>query len=174
MKEEIRKEAMLMRKRIPHKQEKSEKIFQKIIQQERYQKAKGIALYKSLENEVSTDLLIDYSLSVGKRVYLPRVEDDHLSFYQIDSSTVYEKSSFSIEEPVPNENIMKENDVDFIIVPGVLFDSLNHRMGYGGGYYDRFLQNKKIYKIGVCFQEQQKEFIPVTKYDVMMDEVVTD
>ena len=64
--------------------------------------------------------------------------------------------------------------MDLILVPGVAFDKKLHRMGFGKGYYDRFLKDKKIYKIGVCFQEQIREEIPVSDMDISMDEIVTD
>ena len=61
-----------------------------------------------------------------------------------------------------------------VIVPGVIFDSNNNRMGFGKGYYDRFLKDKKCYKIGICFKEQITDNLPIDDYDIKMDEVVVD
>ncbi len=173
MKEEKRKELIRMRKYIIHKDEKSHRIYQKIIEHERYQKAKNIGLYYSLKDEVSTLELIQHSLKVGKKVYLPKVVEDDLLFYEIGENESFVQSPFHVMEPVGEEN-KRMVDVDIMIVPGVAFDEEGHRMGFGKGYYDRFLEKQKVYKIGVCFREQMVKGIPYNSHDISMDEVITD
>ena len=175
MKEEIRKEYLLKRKNILNKEEKSEIIFQKIIHHEKYISSKGIAFYKNLKDEVSTQKLINYSLKIGKKVFLPKVEDNQLIFYQIFPNEKFIKSEFHVEEPIGDKSHkMDEKNLDLVIVPGVAFDSSLHRMGFGKGYYDRFLKDKRVYKIGICFHEQYTDIIPFDENDILMDEVIMD
>ena len=68
-----------------------------------------------------------------------------------------------------------KNDIDLVIVPGVCFDKEKNRIGFGKGYYDRFLQNANINTIGICFEEQIVENrIPITEYDVKIKKIITD
>lgn len=169
----FRKEIINKRKNIPNKQIKSNIIFHKIIETDIYKKSKTIALYNSLENEVSTKELITYSLNNNKEVYLPKVVGEKLLFYKISSDEEFVLSSFNIKEPKgDNSKLMKE--VDLVIVPGVAFDKECNRMGYGKGFYDRFLENRKTYKIGICFKEQIVEKIITFPHDIKMDEIITD
>jgi len=174
MKNEIRKEYLSIRKNILNKEEKSEIIFQKIIHHKKYQSASNIALYKNLKDEVSTQRLIDYSLVNGKNVFVPRVEENGLVFYQIFEGEKFVKSQFHVEEPIGEMKNLLQKELDLIIVPGVAFDSCYHRMGFGKGYYDRFLKDKRVYKIGICFHEQYTDIIPFDENDILMDEVIMD
>ncbi len=167
----IRDKYIKIRKNINNKEDKSNIITNKIINNTKYINSSNIALYKSLDSEVNLDYLINYSLDNNKKVYLPKVDGDKLTFYEINKNTKYVKSEFGVLEPI-GDKIM--NSCDLIIVPGVVFDKNNNRMGFGKGYYDRFLCNKKIYKIGVCFKEQIVKNIEVNEWDIKMDEVITD
>ena len=68
--------------------------------------------------------------------------------------------------------IFDKNKIDLFLVPGVSFDVNGNRMGFGKGYYDRYLSNLDVYKIGICFEEQISESIPTDKYDVKMNEII--
>ena len=171
-KQSLRKEYLTMRDNIPNKEEKSNIIFDKIISLKEYQQAKTIALYKSLSSEVNTGKLIDYSLSIGKTVLLPKVIGNDLVFYEVTNKTIFMKSSFGVYEPMEKNSY--DEKIDLIIVPGVCFDKKNNRLGFGKGYYDRFLINNKTKKIGVCFKEQLIDNIPTDKFDIKMDLIVTD
>ena len=74
-------------------------------------------------------------------------------------------------EPVGNAY---SGDIDLIIVPGVSFDEELNRLGFGKGYYDKYLASKNIFKIGICFDNQVIKLLPVNDYDIKMDLVVTD
>ena len=173
MKEEIRREALLARKEILNKEEKSHKICETIRNHPKFIESKSIAFYKALKNEVSLEEVIDYALMLGKKVSVPKVEDNHLVFYEITDQEDYILSPFHVPEPVGDDSKRIE-EFDLIFVPGVVFDKKLHRMGFGKGYYDRFLKDKNVYKIGVCFQEQIRESIPVNEEDISMDEIVTN
>ena len=173
---DFRKKYISIRNKIENKQYKSIEIFNKVIENEIYKQAKIIALYKSLASEVSTDDLIEYSMNIGKVVVLPRVVRDELKFYKIDSiEENFIKSKFGIEEPKVNENnLIEKSKIELIIVPGVCFDREKNRMGFGKGYYDRYLLNTNLKTIGLCFSEQLVEILPVDKYDVKMQQIITE
>ena len=170
----LRKSLIDIRKNILDKDLKSTIIVHKIINMEVYTRSKIIALYKSLKDEVNLEYLINYSLNSGKIVLLPRVMKNNLIFIKIDFNTEYDKSNFGVVEPCYDINNVYNGDIDLIIVPGVGFDKDNNRIGYGKGYYDRFLLDKDIYKIGVCFKDQLMDHIPSDINDVKMNNVITD
>ena len=172
-KDEIRKKMLLIRRNILKKQELSKIICNKIIKLDIYQRSQVIALYKAMNDEVDIDYLIKYSLENKKTILLPRVCDDKLVFYKIDYNTKYVRSHFGVLEPIDDANIYL-GPIDLIICPGVSFDIYNHRLGYGKGYYDRFLKDKNIYKIGVSFSEQIVPLLPSNNLDIKMDLVITD
>ena len=177
-KNQIRKEYLQVRKEIHFKEEKAKSIVQKVIAHPDYQKARVVALYRSMSSEVNTNELIRHALENGKIVVLPRVENEELVFYQITSSTEkLIKSRFGVEEPEAKDNMRVSKDrIDLVIVPGVCFDIEKSRMGFGKGYYDRFLKDMVAMKIGICFEEQviKEELLPVSEYDVRMDQLITD
>lgn len=168
----LRKEMLTLRKNIPDKEKISTTIVNKIINLDIYNRAKVIALYKSMIDEVNTEYLVNYSLNSGKIVLLPRVVEDKLFFSIVGKDTLYRKSSFGILEPITSD--FYKDKIDLIIVPGLAFDKENNRLGYGKGYYDRFLHNKDIYKIGVCFYEQVIDNVPYNNRDVKMDLIITN
>ena len=169
----LRREMLKVRKKILDKEEKSKRIVDKIISLDIYKKSNVVALYKSLSSEVNLDYLIEYSLNKGKIVLLPKVTGDNIIFLKYTKGDLLEKSSFNVLEPTINNNQYNE-DIPLVIVPGLAFDKDNNRLGYGKGYYDRFLVNKNIYKIGVCFKEQLINNVITSSNDVKMDLVLTD
>ena len=174
-KQTLRKEYLEIRKNIYNKELKSNIIFNKIINTKEYQNAHTIALYKNLKSEVNTDKLIDYSLNIGKEIVLPKVENNDLTFYKIDKQTIFIKSNFGVFEPIVDKtNYLAKEKISLIIVPGICFDQRGNRLGFGKGYYDRFLTNMKTTKIGICYKEQLLDSIPIDSNDVKMDLIITD
>jgi len=174
MKEKLRKEYLLVRKQIKEKDLKSHIITTKIISLDDYKQSKIIALYNSLKDEVRTEELIDYSLKIGKVVALPRVYKNTLRFYQIKENDTFEKSSFNIYEPLDiKNNYIDKSLIDLIIVPGICFDNSGSRIGFGKGFYDRYLTDD-MNTIGICFKEQILEKIPSEKHDIKIKRIITD
>ena len=178
MKEEIRKKYIEIRKKIKNKKDKSNKIFNEIIKQEEFKSSKIIAIYKNLESEVDTNELIKYCLINKKTVVLPRVVNSDLKFYRINGlKDDFEKSKFGVEEPKDEKkNIIREEDIDLVIVPGVCFDLYKNRLGFGKGYYDRLLGKFIIKNIAICFEEQLllDKILPVTDSDIKIQKIITD
>ncbi len=175
-KQKLREEYLEIRKSILNKINKSEIITNKVIEEVEYKNAKVIAIYKSFGTEVDTDNLIEYSIKLEKAIALPRVINNELKFYKIKSlQESFIKSKFGVEEPIENEaNYIEKANIDLVIVPGLLFDKENNRLGYGKGYYDRFLEKGEFETIGICFDEQILPQIPITENDIKIKKVITD
>ena len=177
-KDNLRKEYLKIRKNILAKDIKSHIITKKIIDTNEYHTAKVIAIYNNLTQEVSTKELIKYSLNHNKIVLLPRVNNNEMIFYKITTlNDFFIKSPFGIQEPLPiKENQINSDKIDLMIIPGVCFDKEKNRLGFGKGYYDKYLENTNIKKIGICFEDQvlRDKIIPTDKYDIKMDIVITE
>ena len=171
MKEELRKEYLGIRKNIIDKDKKSLSIFKKIVKDKDYINSRVIAIYKSLDNEVSTNKLIEYSLSIGKIAVVPITNKNDMNFYKIDNNTKYTKSNFGVDEPISNEIY---TNIDLFIIPGVVFGRDLNRIGFGKGYYDRYLENNTGIKIGICFEEQVVDTINNSTNDIKMNKIITD
>ncbi len=160
------------RKKICDRKEQERIVYQKIINLKIFNDSVVIALFKSREDEFNTDDLINYALKNKKIVLLPRIDQDNMFFLRIDDNTIYEESKFHVLEPIyEQEKII--NQMDLIIVPGLAFDQKGSRLGYGKGYYDRFLKDKDTYKIGVCYDEQIVDLVPTNDHDVSLDMIVS-
>ena len=171
MKKELRKEILYLRDNLEDRYNKSMFIKNKLLDLDIYKESKAIALYFSMKSEVDTKELIKESLLLGKKVLLPRIiNKNKMIFIEINDNTEYERNSFGVMEPIGEEY----KDIDLIIVPGVAFDKNNNRLGYGRGYYDKYLSNKDIYKIGICYSEQLIDKIEVEEHDIKMDLIITD
>jgi 5-formyltetrahydrofolate cyclo-ligase len=171
-KKELRKEVLKRRKETKDRLEKSKVIQFEVMNHPLYQGSEVIAIYNSFGSEVSTKELIRMSIGTKSVVLIPKVVDKELIFIKVDENTEYQTSKFGIEEPVSNEEY--RGPIDLVIVPGVAFTKEGKRLGYGGGYYDRFLKGKKIQTIGICFESQIVGTIPTEEHDIEVDYVQTE
>ncbi len=172
----LRKEYLTIRAGVLDKPGKSKKIMQTILASKAYQKARVIAVFASMPLEVDTESLVLQAWADHKTVAFPKVEKGNLTFYSATSfSQLTPTGPFNIREPSPlSSRIVAKKSMDLIIVPGLCFDRKNHRLGYGKGFYDRFLLGCPAHKIGVCFDEQRyPDELPITPFDVAVDEVVS-
>ena len=182
MKEAIRKRIGVLKKELSTLQyrKKSLIIKEKLFALSQFQKAKIVLFYISFNKEVDTHDAIGQLLMVkNKKILVPLVDKDNplLQVSILDNFNDLKKGSFSILEPKKSK--MKKFDtkkIDMVIVPGIAFDKKGHRVGYGHGYYDRFLKTlpKNTIKVGLAFDFQIVEKIPHEKHDVSMDLIVTD
>ncbi len=155
---------------------KSILVFSKLIQSDYYNQANVILTYVSFKNETDTIRLIDYSLNIGKKVAVPKIINNIMDFYYINSLDELSRGFFGVMEPVDTTRKYSyvENSNDIIIVPGLAFDMDKSRLGYGGGYYDNYLKDKSITKAAICFKEQIIEHVPSQAHDIKMDIIITD
>lgn len=154
--------------------EESRKILKKLLKTEEYKKAKKVFCYVSFEEEVDTFSLIRQAFSDGKEVAVPKVNGSEMEFYKIKSLEELQAGHYGILEPATNEI---EKDLEgIIIVPGLAFDFQYNRMGYGGGYYDRYLNEHpkhKLVKIALAYEFQVVSMIETEKHDQKMDMIIT-
>lgn len=105
-------------------------------------------------------------------VALPRVEADKISFYEISSCDHLSKSRWGILEPLPDRKI---TDIDLLIVPGIAFDKMGRRLGYGRGYFDRYIGiNKPRFTIGLAYSFQLVESLPHYNHDQILDAIAIE
>lgn len=174
-KSELRHYYIALRNSITNKDIKSDIICNKIINDFEFINSKVIALYMNLRSEVDTSKLIKHSLDNNKIVLLPIVNNDSMDFYRVDNNTKFKKSTFGIYEPVSSELFLDKNLIDIMIVPGVCFDLSKNRIGFGRGYYDKYLFNTNINTIGICFDEQiTDKNIDNNNYDVKVKRLISD
>ncbi len=169
-KNEVRKIYKYIRNNIKDRNIQNEIIFNKVISLEKVKKADTILIYVSFNNEVDTLNIIKYFLG-KKKVAVPKVNGNEMNFYYIDSFNDLSKGSFNILEPITT-NKVTNFDNSICIVPGLCFDKENYRLGYGKGYYDKFLSNKNIYTIGLSYKETIIKKLPIDKYDIKLDKVI--
>ena len=172
-KKEIRNKYKLIRSKIQHKPEKSLKICSVLMMTEEYKKAEIIALYAPLEDEVDTSPVINDALKAGKKVLLPKIESkSEMNFYETGS--IFNLNALGIKEPQGTKKYSPEQ-IDLIIIPLVCTDEKKNRIGFGGGYYDRYLSTYKGTSIGICFDEQfSAEHLPCEEHDIKPDIILSD
>ena len=188
IKSEIRKEILKIRDNMSLEEQiaKSRLIFEKLIQTDEYNKATDILVYASFGSEVRTDDIILDCLAVGKKVYCPKVTDrknGQMVFIRISSIDELKEGFAGIREPEISENseifrgIADFNDHHvLVLVPGVAFDYSRNRIGYNGGFYDRFLEkNKEVKTIALAYDLQVVDFeIPSEEHDIKPDKMITE
>ena len=137
-----------------------------------FKEAQTVFCYVSAGSEVKTLSLIGEMLKF-KRVAVPYCTDKEGSMIavEIKSTDELKEGLFGIAEPI-NPIELPKNEIDFVIVPGIAFDKSGYRIGYGKGYYDRFLSDINPYKLGVCKKELYTQKIPHDEFDVKMNKVL--
>lgn len=138
--------------------------------------AAAIGLYAPIRNEVDTALIFDEARRVGKRVFYPRVCNDEMLFHEVAHADGLEQGAFGILEPCATGEGFPPDAADLIVVPGVAFDSSGHRVGFGKGYYDRFLARlrRPVTLVGLCHDFQLLERVPSEGHDIRMQYIVTE
>lgn len=165
----FRKEILKIRKSLP-----ARKADLDSFQYNTYFKNSDVVFcYVSFENEISTHNLIN-ALLKEKRVVVPYCADKNgtMICVEIKSLSDLKEGSFGILEPQSPIEFNKE-EIDLCIIPGLAFDSSGGRIGFGKGYYDKFLNGLNAYKIGICHKELFFGCVPKDEFDILMDEVIT-
>ena len=134
--------------------------------------AKSIGCYYSIGSEVQTVGLITHLLEEKKIVSLPSISNGMMTFRKIEDLTKLEKGEFDIPEPKDNAQVEEKHDV--ILVPCVGLDNEGNRIGYGAGFYDKYLEKKNLIKIGLSYSKQIVKTIPISDRDVKMDWIITE
>lgn len=171
---EIRKKKIQERLDLSDKeyQNKSNLIINKLKKEAVFQQAKTIGIYISFNNEVNTLELIEELLKY-KVVCVPKTHKEYMDFHIIKSFKDLTKGNFGILEP-DNKNIIPKNQIDLMIVPLVAYDKNNNRIGYGGGYYDRYLQECDAYTVGLAFSCQLVDEINNEPTDISLKQIINE
>lgn len=137
---------------------------------------KSIMLYSSFRNEAATDKIIEILFSQNKKICLPACENDNITVYEYTGPSCLKKDRFGILSPDPDLCPRAcLSDIHMVIVPGIAFDIEGKRIGFGKGYYDRFLVKiPHAIKTGFCYEYQIAENIPADRYDIPMDYLLTE
>ena len=171
------KESILEKRNSLSKQEileKSKKIENKLLNLEHFKKSKTIMFFVSFNSEVNTHNMIK-KLFKYKIVVVPKVVQHEIEpSVIIDFDNLIPAGKFGILDPIEAMKTAYKN-IGLVLVPGIAFDKQGHRIGYGFGYYDKFLKKvPKAIKIGLCFDFQVVDKIPREEHDVPVDLIVTE
>jgi 5-formyltetrahydrofolate cyclo-ligase len=143
-----------------------------VINTEEFQRAEVVGAYFAIDSEVMTELIIGRAKMLGKKIALPRVEGYKIAFYELQLTNTLVKGRFGIMEPPPYEPMDK---IDMLVVPGIAFDKKGNRVGYGKGFYDRLLANKRTkFSIGLAYSFQLVENLPYDLYDKRLDAIASE
>lgn len=172
----IRKEIRTLRENLSKiEKEKFEKIIlEKFFNLKELQESKVVMSYMDFKNEVSTYEINKSFLESKKRVLIPKISDDKSEIYPVIFSDEMNLNSFGIYES--NERYYGE-DIDIVIVPGIVFNLRGYRIGFGKGYYDKFLSGRKeknILKISLAYDFQIDDRFIEEKHDIPIDILITD
>ena len=174
--EELRKEYLSRRRALSSASvlKASDIIFKKLICLEEYVNAEDILIYSSCDNEVMTDKIIKNSLNENKNVFLPKCIDSRImEFYKITGLSDLNRGMYGIPEPVGGDKYVN-NEGSLCIVPAICFDKRGFRLGYGKGYYDRFLSRFSGFTVGIAIDEFILEKLPIIRTDISVKRIVTD
>ena len=156
---------------LEERRRKSLSVWEKVERDEVFQQAETVLAYWSMDDEVYTHDFVN-KWAGSKTLLLPCVKGDELELRYFDGEERLQPGEgYAIPEPV-GELFTDWGKIDLILVPGVAFDKFGNRLGRGKGYYDKVLKQTGAYKLGVCFDFQLVERVPVEPHDVKMDRVV--
>lgn len=153
----------------------SQIICEKFLRLPEYESAKVVFAYIDCKNEVQTKSVIEKCWADGKTVAVPKVFGEVMKFYAISSYDDLEDGYFGIREPKHEtlKEVICENGL--MILPGVAFDVQCHRVGYGGGFYDRYLEeHPNMKKIAFAFEFQVYENVPFEDFDIQPEKIITE
>ena len=150
----------------------SKKIQKKLDKIFAFKNAKKIGVYYPIGSEIFTQDIIQELLSKGKEVFLPKVMGESMEFRKIIDFSSLEPGNFDIMEP--KEECPVDNDLDVILVPTVGISQTGVRLGYGYGFYDRFLAKNKTVAISLTLEKQIIKNIPKSEHDIIMNWIVTE
>lgn len=180
-KRELRKEALSSRRSMTHEQRvmESNVISDNLLQSDEFKQAKMIFCYVSVEEEVHTENIMREILKSGKRLCVPYITDSKggiMIAARLRSMNDLTEGAFGILTAPAYDGVIEEispEDIDLVIVPGVAFSAEGQRIGMGGGYYDRFLGSVSGKSIGLAYECQLYDSLPVEHHDKSVDKVLT-
>lgn len=150
-------------------------IYQAFINSHYFNDSDTILCYVSVNDEVDTRKIIEYSLDNGKRIFIPKCVGKEMFFYELRAIDELVDGKFGIPT-VKTEtlNFLSDFKNTLCLVPALSFDKFGNRIGYGGGYYDRFLNCNNTLTLGLAFDSCLCDILPREEYDIAVDVVLTE
>lgn len=179
-KTEIRNEMINKRLNLNNemKAELDESIYMNVCNSTSFKKAENIFIYVSLDYEVDTKKIINKAFSLGKNVSVPKVISKSKGMVAVTIKGLLQLSlgKYNILEPEIDNNIANANEFDLIIVPGLAFDNKGGRLGYGGGFYDRYLKScpSTCSIVALAYSFQIIDEVPMDINDVKINNIITE
>lgn len=176
MKTKLRSEFKKLRNSLENKTEKSYIIQKSFLASSAYKNADTLLLYSSHSSEVSTDMVFRQAMLDSKKIAFPRCIDGNgiMEFYVVNGENDLEADMYGIKAPAEGCKKLTDNKNAVCIVPGLAFDKKGFRLGYGKGYYDRFLASFEGISIGFCYEETVTDRLLTDKYDKQVNFLITD
>ena len=175
MKSELRKQVLQEMRALSQEQKQAidQALTERLLHHPFYQEAKVIATYLSFPHEFQTQELIEQALKDGKKVLIPKTyPKGRMNFVVYDPQQLV-KTSFGLLEPQGDLEVVDASQIDLIHVPGLAFTTEGYRIGYGGGYYDRYLKHFSGNTLSTVYPCQIRDFIP-EDHDIPVQEVLVD
>lgn len=175
----LRKEIIAELKAVPqYEKERIEaRLYTYLMSTKQWNEAKTIGITISRDFEWDTSLIIQSSLAAGKRVCAPKCEPKTrgMEFYSFTSKEELEVVYYGLLEPQDNEeNHVPKEEIDLLIVPGVVFSNAGYRIGFGGGYYDRYLTDYKNETLSLVSDIQLVDEVPFESFDIPVQALITE
>ena len=151
---------------------RSEILAEKFARSDTYRAAKTIYGYLPYNQEVRTVPMLRRALEEGKRVAVPKVYGDDMKFIYLDDLSQVAKGYAGIPEPVADGPVARD-ETALVLMPGLAFDRVGHRIGYGGGFYDKFLAREPHHPtVALCYDFQVIERLETEEFDIPVDQVI--
>ena len=175
MKAELRKQVLQEMKAIPREQKQAmdQALTDQFLKHPFCQEAKVIATYLSFPHEFQTQELIEQALRDGKKVLIPKTYPKGRMDFVVYNPQQLVKTSFGLLEPQGDLEVVDASQIDLIHVPGLAFTTEGYRIGYGGGYYDRYLEHFSGHTLSTIYPCQVQQFMP-ENHDIPVQEVLID
>lgn len=171
-KNELRNHFLKIRKNIKNKEHLSEKIINNLLNSSILNENLMIGCYASLPDEVNTWKLLDNTIF---KLCFPRIQGEFMEFYEVQNKSDFIKGKFDIYEPKISCQLVHKEKIDIMLIPCIAIDKKGNRIGYGKGYYDRYLANYSGLKVALCFAKTiYNEIIPSDEYDIKMDLIIDE
>lgn len=130
-------------------------------------------IYINIKSEVKTNFLIQRLILLNKKVFIPKIIEDEMCFIKINSLEDLELGKYNIPEPIKGQ--IYKGEEALVIVPGLVFSREKYRIGYGKGYYDKFIsKNRQNFYLGICFENQIIDSFYFDKFDEKLDVIITE
>ena len=173
MKSEFRRFFLNLRREMDEEciKEKSEKIIANLIASDLYKNSQTIFVYLSKNKEVDTYDFIKKAIADGKKIYVPKIKDHKMLAVELDDLGNLDQGPFDIPT---SQSLDFIRDPDLTICPALSFDYDKNRLGYGGGFYDKFLAENTTTKVGLMISKFWSIKIPAEPWDIKMDYIITE